>query len=93
METEIILREAEMAICFSCGEPMACPDKSGSDNPNVCPSCASLLEDIQDSTIIESAIPYESDSPSGAKAEQPPQAKADESREDSAELAPHDIPK
>jgi hypothetical protein len=33
--------------------------KSVSDNPNVCASCASMLDDVPDSTLIESAIPYE----------------------------------
>lgn len=41
---------------------MCGPGKAISDNPNVCTSCASLLDDIQDTTITESAIPYEFDS-------------------------------
>ena len=41
-------------------------ESSDSRNPNVCFSCASLFDDIQDNMILESAIPMEWDKPEDA---------------------------
>ena len=55
----------------------------------MCSSCASLLDDIQDETIIESAIPLEFDPPSRLKPEDQPQLEADRPKMKPLELSSH----
>jgi hypothetical protein len=38
---------------------MSDPGPVVSTNPNMCASCAAFTGDVQDSTLIDSAIPYE----------------------------------
>jgi hypothetical protein len=47
-------------------------EQFASDNPNICVSCACLMDDVQESTIIESAIPYELEHTAGEHGEVEP---------------------
>lgn len=46
-------------ICKCCGEEFTSEPSADSQNPNICRACASLLDDVQDDMIIETAIPWE----------------------------------
>jgi hypothetical protein len=47
------------SVCKCCGQPIPSEEAPDSRNPNVCFSCAGLVNDVQDNTILESAIPLE----------------------------------
>ncbi len=53
--------------CICCGGPLGCAEQSVPDNPNICLSCARLMDDIQDRAIIESAQPWPLDEPAQAE--------------------------
>jgi hypothetical protein len=38
---------------------MGVPESCAPENANICSSCATLMDDVQDPTIIESAAPHE----------------------------------
>jgi hypothetical protein len=46
-------------ICICCGQPMAVGGKALSRNPNICASCSSILDGMNDSKIVELEEPTE----------------------------------
>jgi len=46
-------------ICICCGQPMAVGGKALSRNPNICASCSSILDGMDDSKIAELKKPTE----------------------------------
>jgi hypothetical protein len=49
-------------VCICCGEPMSQKGNALSRNPNMCASCSSLLDGMEDSPAIV-AIPKQDDAP------------------------------
>lgn len=49
------------SVCICCGQLIGKLGDRFSQNLNVCCSCLALVDDLQDSSIIESAIPHEID--------------------------------
>ena len=77
-------------ICKCCGQPFESEEVSNSPNPNVCFSCASLFDDVQDKMIIDSAMPLEARTPppsTEAEAEAPAECDWDQAGASSAEPA------
>jgi hypothetical protein len=52
---------AQPSVCKCCGGPLLVSKATPESQITVCNSCLRLMEDVQDSTVIESAIPYEID--------------------------------
>ena len=48
-------------ICICCGEPMRSVENSSSEDENVCPLCLAIAGEVSDSSIIDSAIPWENE--------------------------------
>ena len=46
-------------VCKCCGREFLNEETPEDRNPNICFSCASLFDDVQDNMIIESAVPLE----------------------------------
>jgi hypothetical protein len=62
-----LVSKVKPTICMCCGEPIEGMKQFAPHNSNTCLSCASLLDDVQDRTIIQTAIPYEFEPPAHAE--------------------------
>ena len=54
-------------VCICCGEPMHGDGNNLSRNPNICASCSSMADGIEDSTPFETAslVPGQEATPTG----------------------------
>ena len=67
-------------ICMCCGQPILPVGPAAPSNPNLCLACSRIVDDIQDSTLIESAIPYELDDAAQAAPAENPSPEAESSK-------------
>jgi hypothetical protein len=70
LNPEILKGMVQPSICKCCGGPLPVLDASHDRNLTICDSCFRMVDDVQDSTVIESAIPYETDQAATGNAEE-----------------------
>ena len=60
-------------ICLCCGEPMPAKGNALSRNPNICASCSSIADGMEESNLPQTANPIRESSEVGAtdRAEEP----------------------